>query len=234
MLQNFTMIPPVSVVKKKRSTNFLSLPAELRNYIYDLSGCLRLAVCGGMVLVGDFPELHEKKLHSSTSVGRQILLVGIFSASLTSSFTRMANTGVSNAQDHRDYVGAKAGAAIAHNGKRLREPPLATGSKQVRSETLSSFYGNMPLAFCFWHSKPVYDDITARVFRWLEDIGPDAASMLRDVNVEHEGLWAWRGAGAGFRGKRCEEGLSSRSPVGSVRSAFSAIDKICGIEVGSL
>lgn len=37
--------PPYGQDEAKMPTTFLSLPAELRNYIYDLSGCLKILQC---------------------------------------------------------------------------------------------------------------------------------------------------------------------------------------------
>ncbi|KAM3416305.1 hypothetical protein BST61_g7911 [Cercospora zeina] len=156
---------------QKKPTGFLDLPAELRNSIYKLSGCLELSGCHGWC----YP----------TATGICTALDVQSGAQVMDDFSKMTiNLSRGPGGFHWDvdatslegnYLGA-----VNH------QPLLTRASKQIRAETLPIYYGSLRIEFD-WHAAHQAD---SGMFRWLRRIGKENAALLNDVEVTIVDGWS--------------------------------------------
>ena len=175
----------------KAPTSFLSLPAELRNEIYELSGCLNSV---------QTQEIHEFVMPNvdPTVVRRDIYEPCYFcywngepptsAPSLwvnrnSSSATKAGKTNqrIRHGQTihGKPFSGVTASRHGAHIKTGVKQPALSKASKQVRFETLSIFYGQHSFLFTLFDR-----GIDSRsIFKYIRTIGKDSVGMLRDVKI---------------------------------------------------
>ncbi|KAK3656517.1 hypothetical protein LTR56_002864 [Elasticomyces elasticus] len=154
---------------------FSGLPAELRNRITNLSGCLDIVQCRecGITfradlyeLLADFQDLpkSETSVFSTGPAKLQLRDQGPFQA------TQCRRVKVcSSAHAHR--FGSSLMSFLASG---IVQPPITRTSKQVRADTLSTFYGSH--TFYFVIRTQCEDE--SMIERWLSKIGRDNASRL--------------------------------------------------------
>ena len=157
----------------KKPITFMSLPAELRNHIYALAGSLTVWQCKRCFYscfadVKDpnrplcvWSELHDPGLHEW--VTKAIFWVNRSSRLSSEKYLR---------EPEGDDITKNRNTSVA-------QPDLAKVNKQIRTDTLSIFYGNQTFVFTVFDEK-----IDAPMIgRWLKTIGWANATMLRSVKV---------------------------------------------------
>lgn len=139
--------------RPKRPTTFLDLPAELRNYIYDLSGCLNATNCTICLE-------HETQRHLHLCINWH---PDRWSKTLEK--FNCGDEGIIYVDHHRDAV----------------QPPLTRVNRQIREETLSMFYhGN---AFVFKLDGIRDSEECSYMEKFMRVIGHKKAAMLGDVRI---------------------------------------------------
>jgi hypothetical protein len=177
-------------------TTFLSLPAELRNYIYSLSGCLKSSQrCDST------KYLRQQKIGNVTTHVYKDLSEACFFCSPRASSTQLSlslwvNRNSSFAiTGHKDGSSKKQGlrhnyavhvsqmaTATTHSGhiqNGVEQPELTKVSKQVRNDTLPIFYGSHSFLFTLFDR----EIDTASIFKWMRAIDKDNAALLREVKI---------------------------------------------------
>ncbi|KAF7197661.1 hypothetical protein HII31_01000 [Pseudocercospora fuligena] len=180
-------------------TTFESLPAELRNRIYQLSGCLKFyeepdrnrRSCARHTVCGDYtadahPVVHgcgdgEHCSFASWDGFRDWKAAAYFVNGDPTFDT--ANYGprtcVENFARYTTRATSPRKSLICYQMTGA-QPGLTRVSKKVREDTLPIFYGNHPFVVRLFSANASDEN---RVFRWLDTIGPAAANMLREIYI---------------------------------------------------
>ena len=194
------MAPTAST--SERPTNFLSLPGELRNYIYSLSRCLQVYQCAGCTLRANEPLPNLENIYKCSSlcpncrtyysslgpynaeppilsfwVNRCSYLAqeGAETSCELGSIKKLRTAKVSC----KNHPPKQAWDRGAKHITRISQPELTKVSKQVRDETLSIFYGNRSFLFTLMNTE--IDGLTVR--KWLRTIGKENAAKLRTLKI---------------------------------------------------
>ncbi|KAI5362119.1 Putative Immunoglobulin-like domain-containing protein [Septoria linicola] len=185
---------PRNEVARKR-TGFLDLPAELRNAIYRLSDCLELShrynrpirrcLCGWLHPDEDFcPHFGLE-----TIGWRDIHISGVIE--------------IPTPPGHRYYVDAASIEQGTHAAI-WRQPSVTRVNKQIRSETLPMFYGNLQVTL-----RCASEDISeSQDLKWLRQIGKANAGLLNSLLVQD----SWGMHEEDFR-QRCQKALADLGVV---------------------
>lgn len=190
----------------KPPMTFLSLPAELRNEIYHLSGCLEVKQFAHMVTS---PRCMLHKLWGDTNVcncwtceqdGRRCNFYrramrfyrGGLSASLiwvnrNSNFAtkgHRANVGKGSLRMTRvshgwSWGGSSAVDHAAHIRDGVEQPAITKVSKEVGADTLPMFYGSHRSMFTLFN----IEIDAASVCKWMRTIGKGNVAILREAVV---------------------------------------------------
>ncbi|OQN95559.1 hypothetical protein B0A48_18494 [Cryoendolithus antarcticus] len=150
----------------RRPVTFLNLPAELRNRIYDLSGCLQVK-CDQKKKFGFVSTIHADlaslhKLGCPNDSGLSLIPVPL---------------GMSYYSLVLSLPGTKSTRTIhSYNRSVAQQPDLTRVCRQVRAETLLVFYGTN-------HFVLNGDSHGASYRKWLRIIGPTSTALLRTVTL---------------------------------------------------
>ncbi|CAK1364998.1 unnamed protein product [Cercospora beticola] len=149
-----------------KPTGFLDLPAELRNEIYKLSGCLELAGYGRQCWC-----FQPARCECYAVFGH---------------YSRMTIDLRHTGADFRWDIDAASTNGNVHGGVN-HQPSLTRVSRQVRTETLAMYYGNLRVllewqSICYQAAHPVYE--------WLRRIGKQTAALIKNFEVRIELWWS--------------------------------------------
>ncbi|KAK0255127.1 hypothetical protein B0A54_11299 [Friedmanniomyces endolithicus] len=167
----------------KPPTTFSTLPAELRNEIYELSGCLDLVQCPTTRKIMPADELQTYPGTGCASIAYNRALIDrpailcicrypftTFDRFLRMKFCNFGKTRVCNSL------------LSCFTPTRPSQPSLTKVSTAVRADTLPIYYGKY--TFYAFISDVEEDDET--LLRWLSTIGPHNASLLRNIILVHD------------------------------------------------
>lgn len=202
---------------------FLNLPAEIRNYIYDLSGCVMLYQCGRCtrmrrgddhedrcdLLVDDChffmfspeyqccrydntPSTHDgKSMNVCAGYHSVAFWVNRKSHLAKSAATIEGPKGKTNSNEkkkgHQKFLRSTSTCGMTckpwDHGQghviEIAQPNVTRTCKQVRADTLPTFYGSHAFILTLFDIEEDAKSITS----WLEMIGPANAGMLRNLKV---------------------------------------------------
>lgn len=194
-------------------TTFLDLPPEIRNYIYDLSGCLVAWQCGRCTRQwrGEDPELcyippaddssrvqvyfrspqkccARPQTGDNTPMTCPVVGPATFWVNRSSHLIqREAEPGSKDIVKGPKHLRAKITCGVhcqraqhaEHHTLSTAQPSLAEVCQQVRSDTLSVFYGFRVFLFTLFDTE--IDGFA--IEKWLQTIGPANTRMLRAVAI---------------------------------------------------
>lgn len=192
----------ISSSANKAPVTFLSLPAELRNEIYELSGCLESKQRGELGFVAE--GCPDGAYHDQDS-GCELCWFDIKDGSscITCLFHSwhhepysiwVNRNGSYSTTDHKSGVskqslrhnltfherkGEPAEAHGAHLSSGVEQPALTRVCKEVRDDTLLMFYGGTSFLFTIFDRK--ID--TTSLFKWLRTIGKQNAGFLARIKI---------------------------------------------------
>ncbi|KAK4898662.1 hypothetical protein LTR27_003834 [Elasticomyces elasticus] len=166
----------------KPLTTFSTLPAELRNRIYHLSGCLniiQIRQCGCAFRADEPRHTQEGRLGmNDEDIDRmfeadQPALIQVNTPSETDwTMCRRASSIHERTATHNCVSVAVARAACSI-------PKLTRVSRDVRADTLPMYYGKHIFQFRLFHRKQDEKSMLS----WLSAIGPRNASLLRNFVI---------------------------------------------------
>lgn len=198
-----TMSSNAEMEAEKAPTTFLSLPAELRNEIYKLSGYLEVrqgdeVTSDGRCPIPDYHgDIDHCPLCSGCSQDRsQCLLCFELSESgkeLSLWVNRNSNYTITGLKadggkkwsvrhkyvSHLSYRNETAVKHGHHIKNRVEQPALTKVSKEVRNDTLPIFYGSHSFLLTLFDR----DADIASIFKWFRKIGKENAALLREVKI---------------------------------------------------
>ncbi|KAI5362174.1 hypothetical protein Slin14017_G074110 [Septoria linicola] len=168
----------------KQSASSLDLPAEIRNEIYELSGCVQPRQCSECkrFILGENIDMHPH--HTWFDDVPEPLTLEICKIVLPRHCSRNMESLVTKVKIEPSSSPTYRTITSEHI---LRQPALTRVSKQVREDTLPIFYGS----FTFY--LPVLDPVvTIKMLDWLE--AKTHPKLFRDVRVawsgrRFEGSW---------------------------------------------
>ncbi|KAK4502256.1 hypothetical protein PRZ48_005681 [Zasmidium cellare] len=172
--------PPKDPDKAKPPTSFLSLPAELRNYIYDLSGCLKILQCKvcHSTIRGDDEEISHRSCCFYSYDGYEI----------DCEYREKAYLWVNRhpfrgAEDCGRHIGWEKTHGMEEHLKEhvvgISQPALSKVSKQLRPEMLSLFYGEHIWMFAASAQSLIFHVSE----KWLRNIGKTNAAFVKDITL---------------------------------------------------
>jgi hypothetical protein len=182
----------------KSPTTFLTLPAELRNTIYTLSGNLE------SIQTWDTANFQCACVSPEGSDGvtttcHEHLRACLFChhpasrppPSLSLWVNRNSKYAVNDSKGHKtqslrsisvhhnSFDGSIASTHAAHIKNGVEQPALTKVSKQVRNDTLPIFYGSHSFLFTLFDREVD----SASIFKWVRKIGKDNAGRLMTVKI---------------------------------------------------
>ncbi|EME84711.1 uncharacterized protein MYCFIDRAFT_82809 [Pseudocercospora fijiensis CIRAD86] len=180
--------------ERNEPVNFMSLPAELRNRIYDLSGCLKVYQCRicSTTVFGDCGAIHYEHLSKRTTDGpprkfyRWPYIVrdcckwkkGTRHCGHAHRSTLLWVNRQGKTASHHDCTCR--GAVHSHQRvARSVQLAIAQVSKSVRAETLGIFHASNHFF------ATIFDTPKDRgvIMRWLKSIGPENASKITSFHI---------------------------------------------------
>ncbi|SMQ51367.1 unnamed protein product [Zymoseptoria tritici ST99CH_3D7] len=155
----------------RKPVTFLDLPAELRNRIYEMSGCLRV-MCDQKKKFGFVSTLHadivsRHNLRCDHDSGMSLIPI-------PRGFAR--NSFSMSTLDHVDPRRPRTWTSYSYSRSVAQQPDLTRVCRQVRDDTLPMFYGNN-------HFVLLGDYHASRLRKWLDIIGPSNVALLRTVTL---------------------------------------------------
>ncbi|KXS95724.1 hypothetical protein AC578_10757 [Pseudocercospora eumusae] len=162
----------------KPPTTFLSLPAELRNYIYDLSGCLLIDRCCkagcNRAATRDISGKYFIKCYGPQYGRARVRCLA------TSSLWTLIPVDIRGTRRKMIYYKSpKDPGTLRRSAPAAKQPALTRVSRAIRQETLPMFYGQN--RFVIWTHKP--EHVKATCEKFLKTIGQSNAALLRTLVV---------------------------------------------------
>ncbi|PPJ50271.1 hypothetical protein CBER1_04913 [Cercospora berteroae] len=158
---------------EKKPTGFLDLPAEMRNEIYKLSGCLEIDKDNGQywycpILDGRCGcRVREPAWIAAQRSGDMVIVLELVAR---------AHWIVDATSAKRDPIDA-----VYH------QPSLTRVSKQIRNETLPMYYGRIRLMIQWWWTIGA----DREVFDWLRRVSKHCLSFIKCVDVVMMDTWLY-------------------------------------------
>ncbi|KJX94448.1 hypothetical protein TI39_contig4193g00002 [Zymoseptoria brevis] len=153
----------------RKPVTFLDLPAELRNRIYDMSGCLGV-MCTQKKKFGfqhtmhaDIVSRHNWRCDHDSGMS----LIPIPSGMHRESHSISMPDPFDPRRERTSY---------SYSRSIAQQPDLTRVCRQVRDDTLPMFYGNN-------HFVLLGDYHASRLRKWLDIIGPSNVALLRTVTL---------------------------------------------------
>ena len=186
----------------KSPTTFLTLPAELRNTIYTLSGnlesiqtwdtanfqcrCVSPRDSGGATLICRkhlmacrFCHCHDPISDDPASFSLWVNRNSAYAVNGSKGHKMHGLRCNSVDHHHQPLTRSKAPSHAAHIKNGVEQPALTKVSKKVRDETLPIFYGSHSFLFTLFDR----EIDSASIFKWVRTIGKDNAGLLRKVSI---------------------------------------------------
>ncbi|SMR54945.1 unnamed protein product [Zymoseptoria tritici ST99CH_3D1] len=153
----------------RKPVTFLDLPAELRNRIYEMSGCLRV-MCDQKKKFGFVSTKHADIISRHNwwcGHDSGMSLIPIPSGMHRESFSISMPDPIDPRRERTSY---------SYSRSVAQQPDLTLVCRQVRDDTIPMFYGNN-------HFVLRGDYHASRLRKWLDIIGPSNVALLRTVTL---------------------------------------------------